>query len=273
MKTINFGSNFKIGNDLPFIVIGGLNVLENQELSIKTCEHFKRICNQLNIPFVFKASFDKANRTSSHSFRGIGMKKAIELFKVLKQEFNIPILTDIHEPEQAIEMAKVCDFLQLPAFLARQTDLIKALAKTDAIINIKKPQFLAPDDMKFIAQKFNELGKQDIMICERGSCFGYHNLVVDFLGFDEMKKVAPVIFDVTHSLQTPTSNEGRAGGRGEQSLCLAKAAIVQKIAGIFIETYPNPKEAKCDGDCALKLDDLELFLTELLKLDKLTKSY
>lgn len=271
MKTIKHHSGIQISNELPFVVIGGLNVLENQELSLETCKHFVEVCSSLNLQFIFKASFDKANRTSIHSFRGVGADKGIEIFKALKEQFDIPILTDIHEPYQASLLAPHCDFLQLPAFLARQTDLVKALSETDAIINIKKPQFLAPDDMAFIVQKFSELGKTKVMICERGTSFGYHNLVVDFLGFETMKKQAPLIFDTTHALQTPTSNYGRAGGRGQLVYSLARAAIVQKIAGIFIETYPNPSEAKCDGDCVLPLAELKNFLSQLQQLDNLVK--
>lgn len=267
--------DFVIGNDQPLTVIGGLNVLEDYSLAAKTCEAFKRTCEKLNLNYVFKASFDKANRSSLHSYRGIGLEKAMELFDQLKKEFNVPIITDVHEKEQCAVVAEHVDILQLPAFLARQTDLVHAMAVTNKPINVKKPQFMAPAQVANIIEKFAEAGNHDVMLCERGSCFGYDNLVVDMLGFGVMKKVsndAPIVFDVTHSLQCRDANAKASGGRRSQALDLAKAGVSLKIASVFLEAHPNPDLAKCDGPSALPLDLVEPFLTQLAQIDSLVKS-
>lgn len=276
MKSINLQNyNITISNSNPLIVIGGLNVLEDYDLAAKTCEHFLNVTEKLNMPYVFKASFDKANRSSLFSFRGVGLDKGMEIFDRLKATFNVPIITDVHEPWQCELVKDHVDILQLPAFLARQTDLVNAIAKTNKVINVKKPQFMAPAQMRNVLEKFHEAGNDQILCCERGSQFGYDNLVVDMLGFGVMKKVtenSPIIFDVTHSLQCRDPNAKASGGRREQVLDLAKAGVALKIAGIFLETHPEPNKAKCDGPSALPLDLLEPFLTQLKELDDLVKN-
>ncbi len=223
---------------------------------------------------MFKASFDKANRSSLYSFRGPGLEKGIEWLSDIKKAFNVPIITDVHEPYQAEPVAAVADIIQLPAFLSRQTDLVAAMAKTGAIINVKKAQFLAPHEMKHIINKCLEAGNDKIILCERGSAFGYNNLVVDMLGFDTMKKMqVPVFFDVTHSLQQPGAREDSAGGRREQITTLARAGMATGLAGLFLEAHPNPDVAKCDGPCALRLSQLEPFLAQLKQLDTLVKGF
>ncbi len=266
-------NNITFSNDSPLVLIAGLNVLEDYNLAAKTCETIQKICSELKIPYVFKASFDKANRSSITSYRGPGLKKGIEIFKKLKKEFNVPIITDIHEPHQAEDVAEVADILQLPAFLSRQTDLIEALAKTGKLINIKKAQFLAPQEMKHILKKFEDFGNNNLMLCERGTMFGYNNLVVDMLGFPIMKSFGyPLIFDVTHSLQLPGGLSTSAGGRGQFALDLAKSGVVQGLAGLFIETHPDPNSALCDGPCALPLSEVKSFLSEIVEVDKLAKT-
>ena len=267
--------NFSIGNNLPLTVIGGLNVLEDYELAARTAEAFMMVCDKLHLNYVFKASFDKANRASLHSFRGPGLEEGMKIFARLKQDFGMPIITDVHEPYQCAEVAPYVDILQLPAFLARQTDLVHAMAVTGKVINVKKPQFMAPAQVFNVIEKFSEAGNEQVMLCERGSQFGYDNLVVDMLGFGVMKKVshnAPIVFDATHSLQCREANAQASGGRRSQVLDLAKAGVSQKIAAIFLETHPNPDQAKCDGPSALPLDLLEPFLTQLRDLDVLIKS-
>lgn len=267
--------NFEIANDQPLTVIGGLNVLEDYDLAAETCEKFKEVCAKLGLNYVFKASFDKANRSSLHSYRGPGITGGMKIFEQLKSEFNVPIITDVHEPFQCEVVAPYVDILQLPAFLARQTDLVNAMAKTGKVINVKKPQFMAPAQVTNIIEKFAEADNDQIMICERGSQFGYDNLVVDMLGFGVMKQVTddvPLVFDVTHSLQCRDPNAKASGGRRAQALDLAKAGVSQKIAAIFLETHPDPGKAKCDGPSALPLDLLEPFLAQLAELDKLIKS-
>lgn len=263
-----------VANHSPFVLFGGLNVLETKDQTLRVCEEFIRVTEALNIPFVFKASFDKANRSSIHSFRGVGLEEGLEIFQALKKEFNVPIITDIHEPYQAKPVAEVVDVLQLPAFLARQTDLVVALAETNKPINIKKPQFLSPSQMVNIVEKFREVGNEQVILCDRGTCFGYDNLVVDMLGFGVMKKVTsnvPVIFDVTHALQQRNPLEKASGGRREQVLELALSGMALKLAGLFLEAHPNPAEAKCDGPSALPLFLLKPFLEQVKALDELVK--
>ena len=266
--------NITMGNDKPFVLFGGMNVLESKDLAFEIAETYIDICQQLDIGYVFKASFDKANRSSLYSFRGPGMEKGIEWLADIKKTYNVPIITDVHEPYQAEPVASVADIIQLPAFLSRQTDLVEAMAKTGAIINIKKAQFLAPHEMKHIINKCLEAGNDKIILCERGSAFGYNNLVVDMLGFDTMKKMqVPVFFDVTHSLQQPGAREDSAGGRREQITTLARAGMATGLAGLFLEAHPNPDVAKCDGPCALRLSQLEPFLAQLKQLDTLVKGF
>lgn len=272
-KQIKVG-NFSVGNNLPMVVMGGVNVLESRDLAMKVAEHFVDVCGRLSIPYVFKASFDKANRSSIHSYRGPGLDEGLKILAEVKSTFNVPLITDVHEPEQAATVAEVCDIIQLPAFLARQTDLVSAMAKTGAVINIKKPQFVSPSQVGNIVEKFKECGNEQVMLCERGSCFGYDNLVVDMLGFRTMNEVsdgAPLIFDVTHSLQFRDPGGAASGGRRRQTAELARAAAAVGIAGLFLETHPNPDQAKCDGPSALPLDKLEGLLSQIKAVDDLIK--
>lgn len=263
-----------IGNDKPFVLFGGMNVLESKELAFEIAEQYLDICNRLGIGFVFKASFDKANRSSLTSFRGPGLETGMDWLGQIKAKFGVPIITDVHEPYQAAPVAEVADIIQLPAFLSRQTDLVQAMAKTGAIINIKKAQFLAPHEMRHIINKCLEAGNDKIILCERGSAFGYNNLVVDMLGFDTMKQMdVPVFFDVTHSLQQPGARSDSAGGRREQITTLARAGMATGIAGLFLEAHPNPESAKCDGPCALRMSQLEPFLRQIQQLDTLVKGF
>lgn len=268
-------SGFTVANEQPFVLFGGMNVLESRDLAMEIAEHYAKVCAKLGIPYVFKASFDKANRSSIHSFRGPGMEAGLRIFEEIKQQFNVPVITDIHEIYQAKPVAEVCDVIQLPAFLARQTDLVEAMAKTGAIINIKKPQFISPPQMQNIVEKFEECGNDKLMLCERGSCFGYDNLVVDMLGFRTMKQVsgnAPIIFDVTHALQCRDPSGAASGGRRSQVAELGRAGMSLGLAGLFLEAHPNPDQAKCDGPSALPLSALEPFLAQMKAVDDLTKS-
>ena len=263
----------KVGNDQPFVLFGGMNVLESRDLAMRIAEHYKEVTSKLGIPYVFKASFDKANRSSVNSYRGPGMEEGLKIFAELKAAFDIPVITDVHEPFQAAPVAEVVDVIQLPAFLARQTDLVVAMAKTNAVINVKKPQFLAAHEMRHIIKKFLEAGNDKIILCERGSCMGYNNLVVDMLAMDEMKTMAPVIFDATHALQRPGGREDSADGRRAQAAQLARSGMALGIAGLFIEAHPDPNQAKCDGPCALQLDKLEPYLRQMQAIDELVKSF
>ncbi len=262
-----------VANDKPFVLFGGMNVLESRDLAMKIAEHYVEVTQKLNIPYVFKASFDKANRSSVHSYRGPGLDEGLKIFEEIKNTFNVPIITDVHEPYQAQPVAEVVDVIQLPAFLARQTDLVVAMAKTGAVINVKKPQFLAAHEMKHIINKFSEAGNENIILCERGSCYGYNNLVVDMLAMDEMRHYAPVIFDATHALQKPGGRSDSADGRRAQAAQLTRSGIAIGIAGLFIEAHPDPSLAKCDGPCALPLDKLAPYLTQMKAIDDLVKSF
>jgi len=266
-------AQLEVSNNQPFTLFGGINVLESRDLALQTCEKYVEVTNKLGIPYVFKASFDKANRSSINSYRGPGMEEGLKVFQEIKDTFGVPIITDVHEPFQAAPVAEVVDVIQLPAFLARQTDLVVAMAKTGAAINVKKPQFLAPHEMRHIITKFSEAGNDRVMLCERGSSFGYNNLVVDMLGMDDMKAMAPVIFDATHALQRPGGRADSADGRRAQAFELARSGMALGIAGLFLEAHPNPNEAKCDGPCALPLDKLEPYLAQMKAVDDLVKSF
>lgn len=273
-KTIHVGKA-QVANDKPFTLFGGMNVLESRDMAMQIAEHYVNVTDKLGIPYVFKASFDKANRSSVHSYRGPGLEEGLKIFQEIKQTFNIPVITDVHEIDQCQPVAEVCDVIQLPAFLARQTDLVEAMAKTGAIINIKKPQFLSPPQMKNIVDKFAECGNEKVMLCERGSCMGYDNLVVDMLGFRTMKDVsggAPIIFDVTHALQCRDPMGAASGGRRHQVAELGRAGIAVGIAGLFLEAHPDPDNAKCDGPSALPLAMLEPFLAEMKAVDDVIKN-
>ena len=264
----------KLSNENSFALVGGLNVLESESVALQVAETFRSITDKLRIPYIFKASFDKANRSSIDSFRGPGLDEGLQILEKIKSEFDVPILTDIHEPYQAAPAADVADVLQLPAFLSRQTDLIVAAAETGAAINIKKAQFLAPEEMSNILQKFESSGNDRLILCERGTSFGYNNLVVDMLGFSVMKSFGyPVLFDVTHALQRPGGMGDAAAGRRESVRELALAGMSQKIAGLFLEAHPEPEQALCDGPCALRLNQLEPFLKQMMAADDLVKSF
>jgi len=261
-------------NAHPMMLFGGMNVLESRELALEIAEVYVDVCCKLQIPYVFKASFDKANRSSMASFRGPGLEQGLTWLSDIKSHFNVPLITDVHEPDQAKAAAEVCDVIQLPAFLSRQTDLVVAMAETGAIINVKKAQFLAPHEMQHIINKCREAGNDQVILCERGSSFGYNNLVVDMLGFGIMKHMqVPVIFDVTHALQKPGGRTDSADGRREQVTELARAGMAVGLAGLFLESHPDPSNAKCDGPSALPLDKLEPFLSQLKAIDGLVKSF
>ncbi len=265
-----------VGNNLPFVLFGGLNVLEDLDSTLYAAERYVQVTGKLGIPYVFKASFDKANRSSINSFRGVGLEEGLRIFEQVKQRFGVPVITDVHEVAQAAPVAEVVDVLQIPAFLARQTDLVTAIARTGRAVNIKKPQFLSPTQIKHIVSKIREAGNEQIILCERGAQFGYDNLVVDMLGFREMIEATgglPAIFDVTHSLQRRDAGSEASGGRRRQVVELARAGMAVGIAGLFLEAHPDPDNARCDGPSALPLDVLEPFLAQIKALDELVKSF
>ena len=262
-------------NDRPFALLGGVNVLEDLDFALRCAGHYKQVCERLGIPLVFKASYDKANRSSIHSFRGPGLEAGLQILQAVKDTLGIPVITDVHSPEEAKAAAKVADIIQLPAFLARQTDLVRAMAETGAVINIKKPQFLSPEQMRNIVDKFRECGNEQLLLCERGTNFGYDNLVVDMLGFGVMKRTCddlPLIFDVTHALQCRDPGGAASGGRRSQVVDLAKAGMAVGLAGLFLEAHPDPNQARCDGPSALPLDLLEPFLSQVKAIDDLVKA-
>ena len=265
-------NNRKISNRDPAIVIAGMNVIESEELCISVAGELKNICERNNVDFIFKASYDKANRSSIDSFRGPGIDQGLKILKTVKDEFNVPVISDIHEPSQAEGAAEVLDVIQIPAFLSRQTDLIKAACETEKVINVKKAQFLSPAQMMNIIEKCNYFGNENILLCERGSIFGYDNLIVDFLGIDEIKKIAPTILDITHSLQLPGGKGKSADGRSSQAKVLGTAAAAIGLAGFFIEVHPTPENALCDGASATRLSEFESLLLELKKFDEVSKS-
>ncbi|MFN7692741.1 MAG: 3-deoxy-8-phosphooctulonate synthase [Burkholderiales bacterium] len=276
MSTITITPQIQVANDKPFVLFGGINVLESLDLALRSCEAYVQVTQKLGIPYVFKASFDKANRSSIHSYRGPGLEEGLKIFEAVKSRFGVPVITDVHEPWQCAPVAEVVDVLQLPAFLARQTDLVVALAKTNRVINIKKPQFLSPGQMQNIVEKFKEAGNEKLILCDRGTCMGYDNLVVDMLGFGVMKKTTgnlPVIFDVTHALQQREAGAAASGGRRAQVGDLARAGMAVGLAGLFLEAHPDPAQAKCDGPSALPLEQLEPFLAQIKALDDLVKSF
>ncbi len=274
MQTIKVG-DLQIANERPFTLIGGINVIESRDLALRAAEHYTRATADLGIPYIFKASFDKANRSSIHSFRGPGLEEGLRVLQDVKQQFDVPVLTDVHEAAQAQPVAEVCDVLQLPAFIARQTDLVNAMAATGAVIHIKKPQFMSPAQMCHVVEKFVECGNGQLMLCERGSCFGYDNLVVDMLGFRTLKEDngnRPVTFDVTHSLQIRDSGADASGGRRQQVAELARAGLAIGIAALFLEAHPDPDNALCDGPSALPLDLLQPFLAQMKAVDDVVKA-
>lgn len=267
-------AGIEIANDKPMVLFGGMNVLESRDLALSIAEEYVKVTEKLNIPYVFKASFDKANRSSLSSFRGPGLDEGLKILEEIKTTFNVPLITDVHEPHQAAPAAEVCDIIQLPAFLSRQTDLVQAMAETGAVINIKKAQFLAPQEMKHILHKCEDAGNNRLILCERGSCYGYNNLIVDMLGFSIMKEFGyPIMFDATHALQMPGGRADSAGGRRALAAQLSRAGLSQGIAGLFLEAHPDPEQAKCDGPCALPLSALGAYLTQMKAVDELVKSF
>ena len=267
--------DIEVGNQSPMVLFGGMNVLESRDMAMRVAESYVEVTTKLGIPYVFKASFDKANRSSIHSFRGPGLDEGLKILSEIKATYQIPLITDVHEVSQASPVADVCDVIQLPAFLARQTDLVEAMAATKAIINVKKPQFLSAAQMGNIVEKFRECGNDNVMLCERGTCMGYDNLVVDMLGFRTMKEVSgglPLIFDVTHALQCRDPMGTASGGRRHQVAELGRAGIAVGIAGLFLEAHPNPDDARCDGPSALPLNKLEPFLAQMQAFDNLIKT-
>lgn len=283
MKTVSIqraGQNIQCANDKPFVLFGGLNVLENLDLTLKSAEVYKTITEKLGIPFIFKASYDKANRSSIHSYRGVGMEEGLKIFEKVKAEFdNVPIITDVHEIDQCQPVAEVVDVIQIPAFLARQTDLVKAMAdvanQSGAAINIKKPQYMSPYQIGNIVDKFAECGNENTIICERGHAMGYDNLVVDPMAFGVMKEMSantPIICDTVHASQMRLPGSEASGGRRALVPDLTRAVMAIGIAGLFIEAYEDPDQAKCDGPSAIPYNKLEEFLTQAKAIDDLVKS-
>ncbi len=273
-QTVDLG-DIRFDNRAPFVLLGGVNVLESRDFALSVAEHYVEVCTRLGIPYVFKASYDKANRSSIHSFRGPGLEEGLSILAEVKSTFGVPVITDVHSPEEAAPAAEVADIIQLPAFLARQTDLVAAMAATGSIINIKKPQFLSPSQMANVAEKFAECGNNRILLCERGSNFGYDNLVVDMLGFGVMKQTcgnAPLVFDVTHALQCRDPGGAASGGRRAQVGELARAGMATGLASLFLEAHPDPDKALFDGPSALPLNKLEPFLAQVKAVDDLVKS-
>lgn len=265
-----------VSNSDPIVLIGGINVIEDLDTTLYAAEFVAKRANERGMPLIFKASFDKANRSSMSSFRGPGLDRGLAILSRVKAEFGLPLLTDVHEQFQAVPAAEVCDVLQIPAFLSRQTDLIKAIAETKAVVNVKKAQFMSPSDVKNVAEKVVSYGNNRILLCERGVSFGYGGLVVDMLGFGVMKREnpgIPLVFDVTHSLQTRTPGAAVSGGRSEQIFELARAGVATGIAALFVEMHWDPPAAKCDGPSALPFDLVGSLLEQVKRVDEVTKLY
>lgn len=266
-------TDISISNKNPLFLIAGPCVLESREHALKMVEALVQLTRKKNIPFAYKSSFDKANRTSINGERGLGLDKAIKVFEEIKKTFNVPIVTDVHLPEHCQQLADVVDILQIPAFLCRQTDLLEAAAKTGKIINIKKGQFLAPWDMENVAKKMEHFGNANIMLCERGVSFGYNTLVSDMRSLSIMKNTGyPVIFDATHSVQQPGGLGGSSGGQREFAPILARAAVSVGIAGVFAETHDNPDVAPSDGPNMIPLNKMEAFIEMLMRFDAVSKT-
>ena len=273
MKKVKVGE-ISLSNKSNLVLISGLNVLEDKFIVKEVVGELKKVSDELDIPFIFKASYDKANRSSIESFRGPGIENGLEVLRKIKSDYKVPVMSDVHSPGEVKKAKEILDVLQIPAFLCRQTDLISSAAITGLPINVKKGQFLSPAEMKNIITKFEHFNNKNILLCERGTTFGYNNLVVDMLGLAELKRYDyPVIFDVTHSLQEPGGEGESTSGRRSLALDLAKSAISIGIAGLFLETHPDPDKAKCDGPCALPLKHLKEFLYQIKAIDKLVKTF
>lgn len=265
--------NISIGNDLPLVLIAGPCVIEGESFAIDLARALQKLCDEIGIPLIFKASFDKANRTSSSSYRGPGMHEGLRILGRVREQLGLPVLTDIHLPEQAEPVAEVVDVLQIPAYLCRQTDLVQAAAKQGKPVNIKKGQFLAPWDMEHVLAKVMDCGNKDVLLCERGACFGYNNLVVDMRALDIMKQTGqPVVFDATHSVQQPGGLGGRSGGDRRFAPTLARAATAVGVAALFMEVHPNPDAALSDGPNSIALDHLGPILSLIKEIDVLIKT-
>ena len=267
--------NFNVGIDQPLFLIAGPCVIESEDMTLRVADELKNICIKLDVPFIFKSSFDKANRSSNSTFRGFGMEEGLRILEKVKAQFEIPVLTDIHTTDQVKPVSEIVDVLQTPAFLCRQTDFITAVAKSGRPVNIKKGQFLAPDDMAQVVNKAKEANgnKDNIMVCERGVSFGYNTLVSDMRSLSIMRETnCPVVFDATHSVQQPGGKGDRSGGQSEYVPLLARAAVASGISGVFMETHPNPKEALSDGPNAVPLDNMSELLGTLKDIDELVKS-
>ncbi len=272
MNPVSLGE-IVVGGGSPFVLIAGPCVIESERHATDLAAHLSGVAGRLGVPFIFKASYDKANRTSGRSFRGPGLEEGLRILGAIKSRLAVPILTDIHEASQAGPAAEVADVLQIPAFLCRQTDLLVAAAKTGRIVNIKKGQFLAPDDVRHAVAKVIEAGNPRVMVTERGTSFGYHNLIVDMRAFPMIRKQGvPVIFDVTHSLQLPGGGDGVTAGLAEYIEPLASAGVAAGVDGVFLEVHDRPAEAKSDAQNALRLDRLEPLLRRLMAIDKITKA-
>ena len=273
MKKVKVGE-ISLSNKSNLVLISGLNVLEDKFIVKEVVGELKKVSDELDIPFIFKASYDKANRSSIESFRGPGIEKGLEVLRKIKSDYKVPVMSDVHSPGEVKKAKEILDVIQIPAFLCRQTDLISSAAITGLPVNVKKGQFLSPAEMKNIITKFEHFNNKNILLCERGTTFGYNNLVVDMLGLAELKRYDyPVIFDVTHSLQEPGGKGESTSGRRSLALDLAKSAISIGIAGLFLETHPDPDKAKCDGPCALPLKHLKEFLHQIKAIDKLVKTF
>lgn len=264
--------DFAIGEGNQLALIAGPCVIESEEIAFKTCERIREIASRQKIPFIFKSSYSKANRLKIDSYSGPGLEEGLKILDKTKKEFDVPVLTDIHNPDEALPVSQVADVLQIPAFLCRQTDLVLAAAKTGKPINIKKGQFMAPEDMLPIAQKVESVGNENVLLTERGSFFGYHNLVVDMRSLKIMRNLGyPVVFDATHSLQLPGSQGGSSGGQPEFIIPLARGAVACGCDALFLETHPDTENALCDKDSMLPLDRLEELLVQVKAIDHILK--
>ena len=275
VQTLNApdGRKIEIGNEKPLVVFAGPCAMESEDHALRVASELREIGERVGVPIVYKTSFDKANRTSLHSARGVGLADSLPVFRKVREETGMPTLTDFHTAEQAGELADVIDILQVPAFMCRQTDLLLAGAKTGRILNIKKGQFLAPWDMKNVVAKVVEAGNPNVLACERGASFGYNTLVTDFRGLPTMKQFAPVVFDATHSVQQPGGQGGTSGGQREFVPTLARAAVSIGVAAVFAETHPDPANAPSDGPNMIPLQHFEAFLTDLKRFDDMAKAY
>lgn len=267
--------NFNVGIDQPLFLIAGPCVIESEDMTLRVADELKNVCIKLDVPFIFKSSFDKANRSSNSTFRGFGIEEGLRILEKVKAQFELPVLTDIHTIDQVKPVSEIVDVLQTPAFLCRQTDFITAVAKSGRPVNIKKGQFLAPNDMAQVVNKAKEANgnKDNIMVCERGVSFGYNTLVSDMRSLSIMRETnCPVVFDATHSVQQPGGKGDRSGGQSEYVPLLARAAVASGISGVFMETHPNPKEALSDGPNAVPLDNMSELLGTLKDIDELVKT-